>query len=694
MKNPYSILTVFQGPRETDYIVSALLPHFSHRNAPARIRTGPGHFFQMILSQFKRIPQWHRIFHLQIRRSHSQLAKLIREKKFDKIAELPDRYNLFLNKENHEVLSKFTRIPKPFQRLIIINLAEMAMSQRKESFDAMDKLCEKCKVQSPTEYFQMIKSLAEISIAKINDPLLAAKLYLRLLAHVAHNIDELPSKFVTKVLLDQTIISQIIESLLVRNPDLDQTNSSKIIDLVSKKNSTIKGIVKSRADDDHLELRDFQYQLTPIQLTNLLDQTVSLHGDASSLHVQRKVVDFVTDNLKTEISDLQTFQAHLILRCCYRLIELHIALNNSSIVYSIWHRICHLHDLSYNSNVTTINNNAKNDFFYYSVLAKMIRFFSKSSEYRKVVQELIENLPIKACSLNPALMEALNFHCYRVGDMKLSRILIGELEENGGNQLTRGQLSSLLSIYLKFDDLEAVEKLVGLIQQSSDPNEMNGVDHVEFNLLITKILYQKDGFDKVWQMASTVSPLIGKSSFITLTNFMIQNSKKFNHRIDFSKTDIMFDRLRKSLHKKDKIFSLWTNLYVKYMCKRSQSPRDLWPLIGKIESAEGTLLNPFTTRLAHVSLVVGPTNEKIVVKNILDHCLTYLQKNPKDAEQSREVVTWCISRLARMGLNKNDLMIELNRSRCNKLRSVGFKDLTDAFYKKESLPSVRALVYK
>ncbi|ODV93567.1 hypothetical protein PACTADRAFT_51355 [Pachysolen tannophilus NRRL Y-2460] len=547
------------------------------------------------------------------------------------------------------------------------------------------------------EFFRFLIYCSLIS----KNALLASALYIDIIKHYESS----SPNFVNYILLNKEILNLIIQSLLIKSPLQDDKQIITIIKLHEFQNEMLDNVSasinnkKKEGKDASFNLNDFKFKLSPSQLSTVIENTLILDDDVYlnlKTEIFRKILDIYFHNFTIKSNDdqdavLHNNQLDLYLRYTYKLIEHNIAYNNEPVVYLIWSRIKKLHTVKYNSQMNSVNNNADNEYYYYSILAKMIRFFSKNQRYRYLVSELIADLPIRSCLVNPDLMDALLFHSSRTSDFKLSEVLIAELNKDSNSELeslnysyvthlTRGQLSALLALHLKFQDSEGVEKIVKLIYERYP----KGLSHVELNLICRSMLYntglgnRKIEFEKVWKMFQTVSPYVSKSLFITILDYMIEHNV-----VDFYKINLMFCKMTQSIDYRDEVWNWFTTSYFKFLLKNHplEYSKEVYmnsisdkSIFFKNEMNLRDISNPFAQRYDKVQLFIPTNLKKFIIKMIADQAI--LQKNTTQHESS--IIYWCISELERLGFSFKEILIDWSLTKKAQLRKkLGFDILND-----------------
>lgn len=535
---------------------------------------------------------------------------------------------------------------------------------------SLDKLTALTNLHDSPLYSTQYAFLKNIIVMALlsKSPLLASSFYISLVNSPQFQ----NTNFITYLLLNNELLSSIVDSLLVLDPMNEAKNLVAIVKLLEFQNEKTELISQNWDVTEKLDINKFKFKLNNTQRNNLLSNSLML-DDEKLLSLKILIFEKILRSNDTTSKD-KLDQLALYLRFAYELIESNIKLNNDAIVFFIWSKIDKYHTVLYNSQINSPNNNQENNYYYYSILAKLIRFFSKNQRYKNLVDTLIQNIPIRSCSVNPDLMDALLTHAARNEDVGLSDVLIRQLgadiEEGFNykyiNNLTRGLLSALLGLHLRFNDSEGVDKIVKLIQERFS----KGLDHVEMNLICKQILKKAEDpaseFERVWNMYKVLDPRLGKSLAPLIIDTMIER-----RNINFERIEYIYHKLIMNLDESDEVWEWISGLYIKYLTRNfplSHAKRVYQNSSRKI-SRYNRLSNPFAKTFDKALIYLPLKLKKIILKTILDSSIFHKKDN--------EITYWCLDEFEKLGYGYKEIMVDLSLSQkeLNLRNKIKFKDL-------------------
>ncbi|OWB61515.1 hypothetical protein B5S29_g2409 [[Candida] boidinii] len=489
-------------------------------------------------------------------------------------------------------------------------------------------------------------------------------------------------------LKDLRIIFELINNYNILNTKLNkpifilpENMILKILEKISLLNSNRKGNTNSKDNEAEIEklniflIDEIGYHLS--SLNNIVDKENKIQ-----YLIYKKSVDYY-------------------LNFVYKLIEIKIKINDEASIYSIWKKIMPFHDKYYNSNISSYNNNPMNNYYYYTILGKVISCFSKNKRYRSLIDKLIEDLPIDSCKISPELMTNLIYHSSRTKNFELSDILISQYDDETLGLPTRfspGQIGAIFALSLSKNEFDKAKETLKFAKDN-----LIHFSSIEFNELIKATIKRSNGMNISWSMISNAPIKTAKNAYITYLNEMIDLNK-----MDFNKIQIMFNNAIKNFDKNEKNFwNYWTSSYIKYLTKN-------FPLNYSIEVYENSTSkinnncnnkiinynsilkdplfeikkfyshnsNPFLLRYNKVNLYLPHDVKIIVLRTIIHKTIIKLKtfKTPninnnnhiKDIQELTNIGFWGLNNLKKLGLSKNDILSDLTRSLYKTLRDKNF----------------------
>lgn len=202
------------------------------------------------------------------------------------------------------------------------------------------------------------------------------------------------------------------------------------------------------------------------------------------------------------------------LQFCYFLIQERCKHNDPATVYTIWKLIKPFHNKIYNSIINSENNHFVNNFYYYQTLSKIITSFSKNRRYRRLVNEIIYDLPLDSVKVCPELMSSILYHCGRTKNESLGSIVGSRYDDHSnstnsdndgssaldfskifgqggdltilgtGEKFTPGQVHAFLAYNLRLGNKKRAYEIVEYLKF-----KLIGFTSTDFNELIRGILY-------------------------------------------------------------------------------------------------------------------------------------------------------------------------------------------------------------
>ncbi|AOA65176.1 Hypothetical protein PP7435_CHR4-0086 [Komagataella phaffii CBS 7435] len=502
-----------------------------------------------------------------------------------------------------------------------------------------------------------------------NKPRIAFDIYiaaLRAVKKLFHN----NSPLVDQLLVKDIWLHMLVNSLLVNNPKFDVDNLSKVVKLASLHNSIVEevslrinGLPWMKELDNPLVVSLKRFYFSDTQLNRILEKLTHMCDTPKTVRVKSEVFSFLVKSM-AQHHRISTMQESFLFKYSLRYISSNLKNNNLSSVFLGWSTIKtyytkSLHEIQQNTSSTTFSGE------FFEVLAKSIRSFSKSKKYKYLVEELIEDLPVSACLRNPNLLESLMFHSTRHNNHQLAQVLLNELEQFQSLEgFTRGQLSSILSLYLLLNDNEGVQKVVSILF-----SHFGGLNHSEFNQITWTLLRTNNDLDNIWSMATSVCPLVAKSTFLTIINRMIDS-----HSINFDRIDQIYNLMQPILPRDDEFWVHYTTSYIKYVlkkfplkCTHLLLSRNLTQLNGNTLHYYKPWQNPYMLPIHEVRLYIPSSIDGFVVESVLHNIMSKFKsdqntKQIDNIEYLKGIQRWCQDYLRVIGRTTNEIRIDIAKS--------------------------------
>ncbi|OWB82466.1 hypothetical protein B5S33_g1092 [[Candida] boidinii] len=520
------------------------------------------------------------------------------------------------------------------------------------------------------------------------------------------------------ILINEENLIKLIDCHVVKRPQTDLKDLRIIFELINNYNLLSTKLNKPifvLPESIILKILEKMSLLNSNRKGNMNSKNISINNDAEIERLNIFLIDEIGYHLSSlnNIIDKENKIQYLIykksvdyyLNFVYKLIETKIKINDEASIYSIWKKIMPFHDKYYNSNISSYNNNPMNNYYYYTILGKVISCFSKNKRYRPLIDKLIEDLPIDACKISPELMTNLIYHSSRTKNFELSDILISQYNDETLGLPTRfspGQIGAIFALSLSKNEFDKAKSTLKFAKDN-----LIHFSAIEFNELIKATIKRSNGMNISWSMISNAPIKTAKNAYITYLNEMIDLNK-----MDFNKIQIMFDNAIKNFDKNEKTFwNYWTSSYIKYLTRN-------FPLDYSIEVYENSTsksngnynnynnnkiincnsilkdpvfeikkfyshnTNPFLLRYNKVNLFLPHDVKIIVLRTIIHKTIIKLKasKTPnvnnnnhiKDFVQLTNIAFWGINKLKKLGLLKNDILSDLTRSLYKTLRDKNF----------------------
>ena len=413
-----------------------------------------------------------------------------------------------------------------------------------------------------------------------------------------------------------------------------------------------------------------------------------------------------------ELLDRQLLSKYL--QFSYLVIQDRCKNNDPVTVYTIWTIIKPFHNKLYNATIDSENNNLSNNFYFYQTLAKMITLFSKNRRYRKLISEIIFDLPLDSVKICPELMSSILYHCGRTKNESLGAI-VGSRYDDGNNtgnsgeesvnlknlfgqggdlsilgtgeKFTPGQVHAFLSYNLRLGNKKRALEIVEYLKY-----KLIGFTAIDFNELVRSILYTnkteiKDSHaeksaEVAWSMIASNHAAskgsLNKYALITYLDYMINtmNRKENKGKLNMVRVQEIFGIAY--LEQPPSDVKYWNHFYMcyfKYLIRR-------FPLkIAKIvyENNKGPFLNgkkymlfqklgdysfsnnPFTTRYADVRFRMDNNLKAMVLRDMYQRSDGYMKRAKQlesaDIEEAKaqymEISQWVYSELMAMSDSKS-----------------------------------------
>lgn len=425
-----------------------------------------------------------------------------------------------------------------------------------------------------------------------------------------------------------------------------------------------------------------------------------------------------------ELLDRQILSKYL--QFCYLLINDRCQNNDPISIFNIWTIIKPFHNKLYNAEINSETNNLSNNFYYYQTLSKMITIFSKNRRYRKLIDEIIFDLPLDSVKICPELMSSILYHCGRTRNESLGSIVGSRYDddtinlnslfgENGnlnilgtGEKFTSGQVHAFLSYNLKLGNKKRAMEIVEYLR-----NKLIGFSAIDFNEFIRSILYsdhmklkdiEKDSNENiVWNMIisnkNEGDKSLNKFAFTTFIDYLINNMKRKN--IDLNKINLIYNIINQEFSRDD--IKYWNHFYMsyfKYLIRKfplkiakkvyENNTREISKAPGfeKIGNY-GYNTNPFNEKYMDVRISMNNNLRILVIRDIYQRSDGYFKRakelNSRDLDEAEsqyiEISQWAYNELMSMGgKNKssknivhNSIIVDLAKLIDRKSRQLGFQ---------------------
>jgi len=496
-----------------------------------------------------------------------------------------------------------------------------------------------------------------------------------------------------KVLLNSRNIHDIVRMLSVRDPSRDREDLTRIFLVVSQYNKDFH--LTDRFSYSGMEIVAILDKATPFtERTNFtaaqveLAETVIREMGVATMELIEKQV---TRKYKGT-SRMVCFEVlHHYLSYCYKYIGGRIFFNDGGSVYNTWCSIKPFHNRVYNADIKSPNNNELNGYYYYGILASIISFFSKNERYRPMVIQLIKELPIDSVKIAPGLMTAMVNYSIRMKNAELIQFLLSQYSEDTlglRTKYTASQMASMLKLSLASKDFTRARKLMSFMEKN-----LLTCPPLEFNELIIATLKSciKDKEQNAWDMIRQRSAKVAKYAYISFLNYMIDHDSK----MDFDNTEYIFRKAVASIDTSESHFwDYWHLSYMKYIDRKYTTRQSIQVYQNCIKSAESTFKtlsdfeykqNPFCTRMEKVRMPLSISVRPLIIRDIFKVALTRTvsqENEPKSGTgnshlrvsrtELKEVRKWCISEFEKLGISKDSIRIDLQKSISKDSRAIGF----------------------
>ncbi|GAV29553.1 hypothetical protein PMKS-003054 [Pichia membranifaciens] len=348
----------------------------------------------------------------------------------------------------------------------------------------------------------------------------------------------------------------------------------------------------------------------------------------------------------------------------------------------------------------------------------MITLFSKNRRYRKLINEIIFDLPLDSVKICPELMSSILYHCGRTKNESLGAIVGSRYddESNTGNageesvnlknlfgqggdlsilgtgeKFTPGQAHAFLSYNLRLGNKKRALEIVEYLKY-----KLIGFTAIDFNELIRSILYTNkteannphadNSAEVAWSMITSnhtmnKSPL-NKYALITYLDYMINtmNRKENKGKLDMIRVQEIFGIAY--LEQPPSDVKYWNHFYMcyfKYLIRRFplkiaksvyENNRGLhngdtkYMIFQKLGDYSFSS-NPFATRYADVRLRMDSNLKTMVLRDMYQRSDGYMKRarqlESADIEEAKsqyiEITQWVYSEL---------MAISHSRSKANK----------------------------
>lgn len=490
-----------------------------------------------------------------------------------------------------------------------------------------------------------------------------------------------------QVLYNHRNIHDLVRMLSLRDPSRDEEDLARIFKAISICNECAP------------KMEPFSY--TAMEIVAILDKAALFTKRNNFSASQVKLAETVISKMGVAMVDLIEKQVagkhlgtnrivcfqtlHHYLAFCYRYIEGRIFFNDGGSVYSTWCSIKPFHNIVYNTDIKTPNNNELNCYYYYGVLASMISFFSKNIRYRPMVSELIKQLPISSVNVAPGLMTSMVNYSIRVKNTRLMKFILSQYSDATlglRTKYTASQMSSMLKLALASKEFARARKIMTFMKKN-----LMTCQPIEFNELIIATLQSsiKDKEQNAWEMIQQREAEVAKYGYISFLNYMINS----NSGLDFDKTEYIFRRAVRSIDPNENHFwDYWHLSYMKYIDRKY----DTWQCIQVYQNCIYTdnspfktlsdfeyRQNPFCTRLDKVRMSLSVSVRPLIIRDIFKVAfgkLSSQKSNDSEFRESRKewkkVRRWCIEELKNLGISQESIWIDLQKSISKQTRNIGF----------------------
>ena len=429
----------------------------------------------------------------------------------------------------------------------------------------------------------------------------------------------------------------------------------------------------------------------------------------------------------TELLNRQLLSKYL--QFCYHVIQERCMNNDPVIVYKIWLIIKPFHNKIYNAVINSETNDLSNNFYYYQTLAKMITTFSKNRRYRKLIDEIIYDLPLDSVKVCPELMTSIIYHCARTKNESLGTIVGSRYDSNSdlsklfgqggdlsilatGDKFTPAQARAFLAYNLR---LGRKQKSLEIIEYLKD--KLIGITNLDFNEVIRCMLYNggnktdqvKDKLDSVWKMIEHNNDLknrkLNKYALITYLDYMINQMKRVS--LDFKRIDQIYQYAIQCSPFEDVIY--WNYFYMSYFkyiirkyplniaqeiyknCKIFTTRRNPSDVIYFCKVGDyGFRNNPFMQKFQDVRLKLNDNVRLLILRDIYQRNDSYLKRAkqlqsddlPEAEKQYVEVTRWVYEELTEIRsssmksnrhLVQSSMLIDIIKTIHRQARSIGFQ---------------------
>lgn len=375
-----------------------------------------------------------------------------------------------------------------------------------------------------------------------------------------------------------------------------------------------------------------------------------------------------------ELLDRQILSKYL--QFCYLIIQERSKNNDPVVVYNIWSIIKPFHNKLYNATIDSENNNLTNNFYYYQTLSKIITVFSKNRRYRKLINEIIFDLPLDSVKICPELMTSILYHCGRTKNETLGSIVGsryddidspmdatnaedsrlkklfgqgGDLDILGtGSKFTPGQVHAFLSYNLRIGNKKRALEIAEYLK-----HELIGFTDIDFNEFIRSVLYSSDQMkikeneeentsngDIAWSMIydnyTSNKNDLNKFALITYLDYLVNTIGKNENKLDMYRVNEIFQFA--SSFKGDKYWNHFYMCYFKYLNRKFplEVTKTVYEnnLARKKQNGEffqkladyKFTTNPFLTRFEDVRFPINDNLRCLILRDVYQRSDGYLKR--------------------------------------------------------------------